>query len=390
MSRTPRVPTAVSSPGRAAILLLALALALTGGMVLAAGPIAAQTVREADWYTVEVPVRSQEARERDAALGRALAQVLVRVTGRADAPADPVLQRALRVADTMLVDTEYRQVEVLAGGVPVAREVLAASFDPDAVDALVMAAGLPLWSGERPRPLLWLVIDDGGGGGPRLVSAPQINVVKPLADRGLERGLRFLLPAGSPVEQAAAARIWALDAPALGLLSARYGARVQLLGKLSRAAGGWQAEWLLADGGAEIKRWSRVDPSPQLAIASGADRSADALAARQARAVPTGTPETLLAEIVGIDGPGRWPALAAYLQSLPVLRSVDVLEAHPDRVRVRLDLAVDRARFEAMLAGGRHLAVEPALHAPGAAEATDAPAAPEATDAPLLRYRLRP
>ena len=317
---------------------------------------AATSSREIEWYTAEVPVTSQESRERDAALGRALAQVLVRVSGDLAAPNDPVAQRALRVAETLVVAAEYRDVEEIAGGVPVQRQLLAASFDPEAVDALVVAAGLPLWAGERPRPMLWLAVDDGGGAGPRLVSAQQINVVKPLAQRGLERGVRLLLPAGTAVEQPAAGSIWALDAAAVHVLSSRYGARVQLLGKVGRAgAEGWTSEWLLAEGGTEIARWSVTDPSPQRAIAAGADRAADALAARQARRVPAGRAEVLDAELVGIDSASMWLELAGYLQSLPVLRGLDVVEARPDALRVRLDLAVDRARFEALLAGSGRL-----------------------------------
>jgi hypothetical protein len=341
---------------------------------------AAAPARELEWYSAEVPVTSQESRERDAALGRALAQVLVRVTGQSSAPNDPVVQKALRVAGTLATGTEYRDVEETAGGVPVHRQVLAASFEPASIDALVMAAGLPLWSGERPRPMLWLAIDDGAGAGPRLVSAQQINVVKPLAQRGLERGLRFLLPGGTAVEQPAAGSIWALDPAAIAVLSNRYGARVQLLGKLSRAgAAGWQAEWLLADGATEIQRWSHVDPSPQRAIASGADKAADALGARQAKVIAAGQPEVLEAEILGLGGQDRWLGLAAYLQSLPVLRGYEVLEAQPDRLRLRLDLAVDRERFEALLAGGDRLAPLP----------SDA-AAPGPEAAGLARYRLLP
>ena len=315
------------------------------------------TSRDVSWYTAEVPVSSQEGREHDAALGRALAQVLVRMTGKLSAPSDPVLQRALRSAGTLSTGSDYRDAEEIAGGVSVRRQMLVASFDPDAVDALIEAAGLPLWVGERPKPMLWLAIDDGSG--PRLVSAQQITVVKPLAQRGLERGLRLLLPAGSAVEQPAADSIWRLDPAQMAVLSSRYGARVQLLGKVSRAAnGGWQADWLLAEGDSILKRWSFSDVSPQRVIASGADEAADVLAARQARVLASGAPETLVAEITGVDSEARWLALASYLQTLPVLRAYEVLEARPDAVRLRLDLAVDRARFEALLVGGRQLVID--------------------------------
>ncbi len=340
-------------------LMLFVALGLTFATSSHAQAPTSASARELEWYTAEVPVHSQESRERDAALGRALAQVLVRVTGRATAPTEPVVQRALRVAETMVTATEFRDVEEMAGGVPVRRQVLVASFDPELIDALVMAAGLPLWTGERPRPMLWLVIDDGGAAGSRLVSAQQLAVVKPLAQRGLERGLRFLLPSGAPVEQAAVDSIEALDAASIGILTRRYGARVQLLGTISRAAGnGWQVEWLLADGAIELKRWRHVDLSPQRVIASGADNAADLLAGRQSTVVAAGNPEVIEAEILGLSGKDQWLRLAAHLHALPVLRGYQVLEAHPDRLRLRLDLAVDRLRFEAMLSGGGVLAVE--------------------------------
>jgi len=370
----------LSSPSRCAFafVVLGLAMAASPSAASLAVPTALPAVpspaaaREEAWYTAEVPVASQDPREREAALGRALAQVLVRVTGSLDAPVHPVLQRALRNAEGLLQATEYRSVEELAGGVPTQRQVLAASFSPDAVDALVMAAGLPLWQGVRPQPLLWLAIDDGGGTGPRLVAAAQINVVRPLAQRGLERGLRLLLPTGNTVEQQAAARIWALDLAALAPLSALYGAPVLLLGRVGRSATGWSAEWLLAENGVERHRWRFEDASPQRVIASGADPMADTLAAVLATRMPAGQPETLVVSVNGLRSSADWLTLAAYLQTLPVLRDHEVLEARAEGLSLRLDLAVDRARFEALLAGGRVLEVEPV--APG--------------DPP--RYRFRP
>lgn len=356
-------------------LLLPAAVPAQGAAGETGAAAAPASAREEAWYTAEVPVTSQEARERSAALGRALAQVMVRVTGQPEAGSHPVVARALRSAESLLLASEYRETEELAGGVPVRRLLLAASFEPDAVDALAVAAGLPLWTGERPKPLLWLAIDDGSGAGPRLVSAQQLNVVRPLAQRGLERGLRLSLPAGTAVEQAAVSSLWKLDAAALAVLGGRYGARVQLLGKIARAPeGGWAAEWLLAEEGKELRRWNLVDPQPQRAIASGADPAADVLAARQATRVPTGQPEVLEAELLGLRSAEDWLGVAGYLQTLPVLRGFEVREAEGDRLRLRLDLAVDRARFEALLAAGRRLEVA----APGE----------DAEGRPLARYRV--
>lgn len=366
-----RVPSIPALVALGLLLAFAAPVVAQGPALVSAPADAAAPTREQVWYTAEVPVSSQEQREREAALGRALAQVLVRVSGQVDAANNPVVQRALRHAETLLLASEYREVEERAGGVPVQRLRLAASFDPEAVDALVMAAGLPLWGGPRPQPLLWLAIDDGGGAGPRLVAAAQTQVVQPLAQRGLERGVRLLLPAGNAVEQEAAARVWALDAAALGVLSARYQAPLLLLGRIGRSGTGWSAEWVLSEAGVERRRWRFEDPNPQRVIASGADTLADTLAASAATRLPPGRPERLEATVVGLRSAADWLALSAYLQTLPVLQDYEVLEASADTLRLRLDLAVDRARFEALLAGGAVLAVEPGI----------------AAEAP--RYRLR-
>src|SRR5690606_15648353 len=126
-----------------------------------------------------------------AATARALAQVVVKITGEPLAAANPVVRRALSNASAFVMaeqtagDPVDQHGNTAIGGVPVYGTSLQVQFDPNKVDALVAGAGLPTWGAERPRPLLWLAIDDGRG--PRLVSSQQLNVVKPLASRGTER-----------------------------------------------------------------------------------------------------------------------------------------------------------------------------------------------------------
>jgi hypothetical protein len=244
------------------------------------------------------------------------------------------------------------------------------SFDPGSVDALVAGSGLSYWGPERPRPILWLAIDDGRGA--RLVNAQQLAVVKPLATRGLERGLRFGLPGGSAVEQAAVETIWALNAAQMQPLTARYGEDAQLLGKVFRSGSGWTSEWVLSQGETELSRWSASDPSPQLAIAAGADGAADAIARRDASAIDLGEPGSLTIELAGLRGSQDFTRAMGYLQTLAVVRSVQVLEAAPESLRLQLELAVGPEGFAGLVAAGGVLQ----------ADATASPDAP--------RYLLQP
>ncbi|KFN51455.1 DUF2066 domain-containing protein [Arenimonas composti] len=336
---------------------------------------APEATRDPELYRAEVELLSQGAAERRAAAARALAQVMVKITGDPQAAAHPVVRRALPQAESFVVTSDTSEASdaggnTAIGGVPILKTNMSFAFDPGSVDALVAGAGLGYWTSPRPRPLLWLAIDDGRGA--RLVNAQQLNVVKPLASRGVERGLRFGMPSGSSVEQAAVNTIWSLDPGPMQALTSRYGGETQLIGKLYRAGAGWTADWVLSDGGTVLSRWSFSDPSPQRALASGADGAADALARRDAVTVAAGEPGPLVIEVVRVHGAADFARAMGYLQKLAVVRELRVLEAGPDSLRLHLELAVGPEGFDRFLASGDVLQADPL-------------APPEAR-----RYQLRP
>ncbi|KFL37043.1 DUF2066 domain-containing protein [Arenimonas donghaensis] len=348
----------------------------------------ADTPRDMALYTGESELLSQDAGERRAATARALAQVLVKLTGEPLASANPVVRRALPKAASFVMQEQTadsvsdQQGNTAIGGAPVYKTTLRVQFDPNKVDALIVGAGLPYWGPDRPSPILWLAIDDGRGA--RLVNAGQINVVKPLASRGTERGLSFGLPTGSAVEQAAVDTLWARNPGPIQALTERYGHQTQLLGRLYREGQGWTADWVLSSGGSELSRWSFSDPSPQRALASGADGAADAIARRDATRAAVGEPGVHVVRISGLRLADDFTRAMGYLQTLPVVRELTVLEATPDSLQLRLDLAVGLSSFDGFLAAGDVLEAQ----APAATASPDpAGLSGEPTEA---RYRLRP
>jgi hypothetical protein len=177
-------------------------------------------------------------------------------------------------------------------------------------------------------------------------------VVKPLASRGLERGMRYLLPAGTAAETAAVRSIVGLNAMALQPLTARYGNDTQLLGKVYRAPPGWAADWVMTQGGVEIARWSYSDTDPRRVIASGVDEGANALAARDSVKIDSGVAGLYSVEVVGVNTQGDYLRLMAYLETLAIVRRVGVTEAMPGQLRVLLDLSVGMRGFRTLVAGG--------------------------------------
>ena len=284
------------------------------------------------------------------ATAQALGQVMVKLTGNPAANGNPVVRRAMPNAAALVADTSTRQDGDTASGMPVYKNVLVVSFDPESVDALIGAAGLKYWTGARPRPILWLAIDDGRG--PRLVTSQQLSVVKPLAVRGLERGMRFLLPSGNSVEQAATNSVWALNAAALQPLTARYQNNAQVIGKVYRSVSGWSAQWVMTQDGVEVARWVDTKSDPRQVIASGADGAADAIAKRDSVYLNTGVAGKYRIDVIGVDNSQDFVRLMGYLQQMAIVKRVQVIQASPELLKLELDMNVGMKGFYTLIGSG--------------------------------------
>ncbi|KAF1684857.1 hypothetical protein B1992_14165 [Pseudoxanthomonas broegbernensis] len=298
-------------------------------------------------YSGEVPVTSQTDQAREAGFARALAQVLGKLSGDANVAARPGVSQELRNAAGYVDGYDYRQDQGTSpGGAPTFRTILVVRFVPESVDALTAALGLPLWPQPRPKPVLWLAIDDGSG--PRLLGTGQANAARPLLERAIERGYRLGLPAGSAAEQAAVGAIWRDDPAAVARASARYDPPMQLIGKMYRGDAGWVTDWTFVDAGRVLATRSVSEGDPRRALASGADVAADALIKRYARVPPSEPAGTYRVAFTGLRSADDYLRVSALLQRLPVVRRVAPVRAAADRIEFDLDLLTGLSGFERM------------------------------------------
>jgi hypothetical protein len=374
-------------PARRPRALAALIIALAFALVSVALPVQAQRTEgqrasASGMYQAEVEVNSQGEAERRAAFSRALAQVLGKISGDRGAASRPGVSEELRNAGEYVDSYDYRQDEgVSASGAPRYSTTLVVRFDEDAVNEMAGALGVPVWPEPRPKPVIWLAIDDGSG--PRLVGVRQGNIARMLTDRAIARGYRLGLPQGDAAEQALVGAIWRGDTAAIARASSRYKPDMQLVGKLYRHEGGWKADWIFVDGGRELARWSDEDRNARQALASGADGTADALASRYAKAPETGPPGDYRVVVDGVDSGDDYLRLSAYLQDLSVVRGIKPLRATPGRMEFELSLASGLSGLRRLVSRGDVLvdadaAPDPATE-PGVTVATGAQA----------RFRMR-
>lgn len=312
-------------------------------------------------YATEVKVNGQGEAERNNAFVRALVQVLTRLSGDNAVASRPGVRQELRRARDLVEGYDYRQDEgVSARGAPTFGTMLVVRFHEEAVNELAAIVGLPIWPMPRPKPVLWLAIDDGSG--PRLVGLPQANAARPVLDRAKDRGFALGLPAGTAAEQAAVGAIWRGDTAAVARASARYRPPMQLVGKLYRGKDGWQADWIFVDGGKELARWSEQNVDARRLMASGADGAANALVRRYAKrgvAKGVGPAGSYQVTFTALDSAEDYIRLAGYLDKLPVVGRITPVQALPGTVIFELELSTGLPGFRrAVAADGVLLAEE--------------------------------
>jgi len=330
-------------------------LVMAAAMLVASSGAWAQRVegdraRAEGIYATEVKVNGQGETERNAAFARGLAQVLGKLSGDRGAASKPGVGNELRQAKIYVKQYDYRQDEgVGPTGAPSFNTLLVIQYDEEAVNDLAATLGIPVWPQPRPKPVLWLAIDDGSG--PRLVGLPQVNAARPALDRAVQRGYKLGLPTGNAAEQATIGAIWRGDSAAVARASARYSPPMQLIGKLYRdTTEGWKADWIFVDTGKVLSNWSQAGPDARQLMAGGADGAADALMKRYAKRAPSGEPGLYRVTFTGIDSSDDFIRLAGYLQKLSVVRRLAPVHATPQGLEYELDLVSGMPGFNRLLA----------------------------------------
>ncbi len=305
-------------------------------------------------YEGEVALDAGEDQDSERALRRALAQVLVRVSGdrsvASDATLDSALADARRIALTIGSKTG-------SDGTP----RLVANFDPGPVHDLLAALGRPVWHSDRPVLLIWLAIDDGAQ--KQIANNNQIAALGAITGTAQLRGIPTLLPRMDGVDQNRINPVTLWGAPPQTVIAAgqRYGVGTMLVIRLTRGTP-WRARYTLIDG-RSVEEWELSDTQSNTLLAAAIDGASDRLARRYA-AEPEGTAIGAVEWWVDdLRSAADYSAMLGYLGRLEFVRSVQPLRAEADRLLLRLDLAVGERRLQQLLAIDRRVELVPAADA---------------------------
>lgn len=352
-------------------------------LALAAVGSPAHAARVDNLYAAEVPMQSG-SRGLQNAFDAALSQVLVKVTGRREAGANPEI--AVAIGDTSRYVQQYR--------IDADNEVWV-QFDEVALRRALDGIGTSLWGAERPSTLVWLVIDDGSGRrhllgaeraadpateDPFRASAEDEQLVlvrEQLLAAADERGMPLMLPLADSGELSSIPLrdVWGGFTESLVEASKRYSPDAVLVGRARSAMfGEMDVRWTLL---MDDERFSWEGD-----LASGPDDVADFFAGRLATSADSSS-EILLSvdDVNSLDGYGR---LSAYLDNLDLVDELSVDRIREDRVVFRLKIRGDTDRLM------RSIALQRILQPIDSSTWVPDPGSPPGLDgaAAALHYRL--
>lgn len=316
--------------------------------------VTTHAARVDDLFQVEVTAGGRDARSRDAALGEALGQVLVRITGSTESLSKSTLKPLFRNPSRFAQQYRFREIPAETPG-QAEHLRLWVQFDGVALAREVREAGLPYWGSERPDVLLWLAIDDRGRR--YLVSDNSGgSVARSLSQSAYRRGLPLTLPLMDLEDQRAVqfTDVWGGFVGALESASQRYRPQVILVGKLGRsgASGGWRGSWDLLGAGGQ-QSWTSHAANLEAAVEQGIGEASEWLALQYAVVATGEVVRSLLVE--GVQGLEDYARVSKYLASLTPVEQVQVARVNGREVEFTLNLNSEERNLLQVITLGRVL-----------------------------------
>ena len=316
--------------------------------------VTTHAARVDDLFQVEVTAGGRDARSRDAALGEALGQVLVRITGSTESLSKSTLKPLFKNPSRFAQQYRFREIPAETPG-QAEHLRLWVQFDGVALAREVREAGLPYWGSERPDVLLWLAIDDRGRR--YLVSDNSGgSVARSLSQSAYRRGLPLTLPLMDLEDQRAVqfTDVWGGFVGALESASQRYRPQVILVGKLghSGASGGWRGSWDLLGAGGQ-QSWTSHAANLEAAVEQGIGEASEWLALQYAVVATGEVMRSLLVE--GVQGLEDYARVSKYLASLTPVEQVQVARVNGREVEFSLNLNSEERNLLQVITLGRVL-----------------------------------
>jgi hypothetical protein len=294
-----------------------------------------------DLYTAQVVVSGKEGPERRRGLERGLFKVLRKVSGELQIAENSTIKDALNDPGEYLQQYGYRVQALSAQGAvsPETAEqlILWTQFDPQAIDALLRKAGLPVWGSVRPSVLALIAVEEKGER--RVIGADDTSgKIEVLSQAASEWGLplRFPLLDLQDQMQLSISDIWGGFQENILEAARRYQTEVVLVGRVYPLSDDlWEARWRLFVQDS-TRDWVTRGAAPNRLLAGSVREIVTSLAADFASSSEA-TDSTGIAVVVsGIHTLQDYARTLAYLRKLYLVEDIQVTQAKADEIQFLL------------------------------------------------------
>lgn len=301
--------------------------------------------------TVMVESRNNE-RERLTAFSDVFRQVLIKVTGNTEVLTLPQVRQAINNAGDYVDTWSYRSISDPVQALPAPantvrvvepaqRVELSVTFFEPEVLSLLETANIPLWPGNRPYTLVWLVAQDELGAR-QLVGASSngfAEIISLLESEARDRGLPLLLPIldFEDMRAVSANDVWDMDTEKLLQASQRYQSESVLVIRLFRTLSGevfGKSHYLFRD---QVFELETFEQSEQSFIRQSVSLATDEISAYYA-VLLSGTDSNIQVSLTveGIKSAEDYAALLAYVANLTDVNDYQVAAVENQTIILRL------------------------------------------------------
>jgi hypothetical protein len=322
-------------------------------------------------YSQQIPVTNDGEAERNRAFKEALAAVVVKVSGDPRWLENPAIERAIAQAQNYVEATSYISESIqlpLEDNTASAdtdeeqfytaeQRIISVNFAAALIDELLEDADIPVWDGNRPSVLVWMVLQSSAGDREFLTADSNPEIVKVMQDFAAARGLPIIFPVLDFEDRRTLTEnvVWNLDEAAISIASERYGADSILAGRLHFTAsdelvGLWQFQFQ-----EEADVFDGFDSELQSYLYDPLNRITTRLAGYFAILPESIDGGSVRLRIDGIKNLNAYSSLLSYVENLGLVATVTTAEVDGERIELQLNLVGDTRQLYEQIALDRDL-----------------------------------
>ena len=322
-------------------------------------------------YSQQIPVTNDGEAERNRAFKEALAAVVVKVSGDPRWLENPAIERAIAQAQNYVEATSYISESIqlpLEDNTASAdtdeeqfytaeQRIISVNFAAALIDELLEDANIPVWDGNRPSVLVWMVLQSSAGDREFLTADSNPEIVKVMQDFAAARGLPIIFPVLDFEDRRTLTEnvVWNLDEAAISIASERYGADSILAGRLHFTAsdelvGLWQFQFQ-----EEADVFDGFDSELQSYLYDPLNRITTRLAGYFAILPESIDGGSIRLRIDGIKNLNAYSSLLSYVENLGLVATVTTAEVDGERIELQLNLVGDTRQLYEQIALDRDL-----------------------------------